>query len=100
MFHLIVRFEIAWNHVAHKMFCVYFSHTRRILEDIETGHDHFQVTTHSLIDHFLTHVLSGLQIYYIPHAIQSAQNYIIAFPALGYITVLFISVPQLYSKFY
>ena len=100
MFHLIVLFEIAWNHVGNKIFCVLFSHTRRILEDIETGHDQFQVTTHSLIDHFFFHVLSGLQIHYILPAIQSAQNYTVAFPALGYITVLFISVPQLYSKFY
>jgi len=59
MFYLIVRFEITWNHVCHKMFCVLFSLTRRILEDIETGHDHFQVTTHSLIDHFFVHVPRG-----------------------------------------
>jgi hypothetical protein len=82
MFHLIVRFEITWNHVGHKMFCVLFSLTRRILEDIETGHDHFQVTTHPLIDHFFIHVPSGLQIHYVLPAIQSAQNYIVAFPAL------------------
>jgi hypothetical protein len=35
MFHLIVRLEITWNHVGHKMFCVPFSLTKRILEDIE-----------------------------------------------------------------
>jgi len=54
-----------WNHVGHKMFCVLLSLTRRIIEDIETGHDHFQVTTLLLIDHFFIHVPSGLQIHYI-----------------------------------
>jgi hypothetical protein len=82
MSHLIVRSEITWNYVGHKMFCVSFILTRLILEDIETGHDHFQVRTRSLIDHFFIHVLSGLQIHYILPAIQSAQNYTVAFPAL------------------